>query len=229
MSKLRLVGFSGALVLSALIGNTIMSTVAAAPAPALAPAAQPDREPSKYCTTFRAAFAANLGVTEDKVVAAAKSAIGTAVDGAVADGKLTAAEGARIKARVAAADADGCSILSGRRGIVIRAALDVVKDGFAAAAKALDMTPADLRAELRAGSSLKAVAAKENVSYATVTAAMTTVVRADLDAAVAAGTITAARADRILDRVERRLEAGWPVRARDRAGAGGSAAGSTGQ
>ena len=214
MSKLRLVGLSGALVLSALIGGTIISTVAAAPAPALEPVAQPTREPSEYCTTFRAAFAANLGVSEAQMVAAAKSAVGTAVDGAVADGKLTAAEAARIKARIAAADADDCSILSGRRGIVVRAALNVVKDGFEAAAKALDMTPAELRANLRGGSTLKAVAAKQNVPYETVTAAVTVAVKSDLDGAVAAGTITQARADRIIARVERRLEAGWPLSGR---------------
>lgn len=225
MSKLRLVGFSGALVISALIGGTVMSAVAAAPvvptpAPAaVAPAAE--REPSEYCTTFRASFAANLGVSEDQMVAAAKSAIGTAVDGAVADGKLTAAEAARVKARIAAAEADGCSILSGRRGIVARNALDVGQHAFGAAAGALDMTPAELRTELRTGSTLKDVAAGKNVPYETVTAAALAAVKADLDAAVAAGNLTQARVDRILDRIERRLDAGWPLRgARDRAAAG---------
>lgn len=208
MSRLRLVGFSGALVISALIGGTLMSSVAAAPATEAAA-----REPSEYCTTFRAAFATNLGVSEDQMVAAAKAAIGTAVDAAVADGKLTAAEATRIKARVSAADANGCSILAGRRGILARAAIDVAKHGFQAAATALDMTPAELRAELRGGSTLKDVAAEKNVPYATVTTAVLTAVKADLDAAVAAGNLTQARADRILDRIERRLEAGWPVRA----------------
>lgn len=228
MSKLRLVGFSGALVLSALIGGTLMSTVAAAPAApaaAAAPAAErAEREPSEYCTTFRAAFAANLGVSEDQVVAAAKSAIGTAVDKAVADGKLTAAEGARIKARVAAAEADGCAILSGWRGVVARASLDVAQQAFGAAAAALDMTPAELRGELRDGSTLKEVAAEQGVPYETVSAAVLTAVKADLDAAVAAGNLTQARADRILDRVERRLDAGWPRRG-GRKGASASPAG----
>ena len=216
MSKLRLAGFSGALVLSALIGGTLISAVAAAPAatPAAAPApalATPAGEPSPYCTAFRAAFAANLGKTEVEVVAAAKAAIGTTVDAAVADGSLTADAAARSKARVAAADADGCKILSGWHGKAARA-VGMVKDGFAAAAASLDMTTTQLRAELKAGKSLKDVAAAAGVPYETVTSAALASVKEDLDAAVAAGTLKQARADRILERLERRLEAGWPRR-----------------
>jgi hypothetical protein len=223
MSKLRLVSFSGALVLAALIGGTIMSAVAAAPT--ATPAAEPAvRAPSAYCTTFRAAFAANLGVSQDEMIAAAKAAIGTAVDGAVSEGKLTADEGTRIKARVSAADADGCSILSGRRGVVARAALDVAQHGFAAAATALDMSPTELRAQMRGGATLKDVAAKQGVAYETVTAAVLVAVKADLAKAVAAGQLVQARADRILQRIERRLAAGWPRRA-GRDGAAASAGG----
>lgn len=221
MSKLRLAGSSGALVLSAIIGGTLISAVAAAPAArsavtpaAVAPAtalAAPAGEPSEYCTAFRASFAANLGKTEAEVVAAAKAAIGSTVDAAVADGSLTADAAARIKARVAAADADGCRILSGWHGKAARA-VGIAKDGFAAAAEALDMTTTQLRAELRSGKSLKDVAAANGVPYASVTAAALAAVDKDLDAAVAAGTLKQARADRILERLERRLEAGWPRR-----------------
>jgi hypothetical protein len=66
---------------------------------------------------------------------------------------------------------------------------------------------------MRDGSSLKDVAAEQNVPYETVTSAVLAAVKTDLDAAVAAGNLTQARADRILDRVEKRLEAGWPRRA----------------
>lgn len=221
MSKLRLAGFSGALVLSAIIGGTLISAVAAAPAPATAAAAAPALtapaltapagEPSEYCTAFRAAFAANLGKTEAEVVAAAKAAIGTTVDAAVADGSLSADAAARLKTRVAGADADGCKILSGWRAKA-RGAMGVAKDGFAAVAEALDMTAAQLRAEFKAGKSLKDVAAAKGVPYATVTAAALASVDADLDAAVAAGTLSQARADKILERLERRLEAGWSRR-----------------
>lgn len=207
MTKLRTLGFSSALVAAALIGGTVISSAMAAPAvdPA-APAA--DREPSEYCQTFRAAFASNLGVSEDQMVAAAKAAIATTVDAAVADGKLTAAAGGRIKERVAAAEGDGCRILGGWRAAVGRAVVGVARDGLTAAADAMDMTPAELRTALRDGSTLKDVAAAEGVPYETVTAAVVAAVKADLDAAVTDGRITQARADRILARLETRLAAG---------------------
>ena len=220
MSKLRLAGFSGAMVLSALIGGTLISAVAAAPAatPAVTPAAPaapaaaiPVGEPSEHCTAFRAAFAANLGKTEAEVVAAAKAAIGSTVDAAVADGSLTPDAAARLKTRVAGADADGCKILSGWRAKA-RGAVGIAKDSFAAVAEALDMTTVQLRAELKSGKNLKDVAAAQGVPYTTLTAAALASIDEDLDAAVAAGNLEQARADRILERLERRLEAGWPRR-----------------
>ena len=86
--------------------------------------------------------------------------------------------------------------------------LGVVKDGVTAAAKALDITPAELGADLRSGKSLKEVAETRGVPYETVSAAVLAAVKADLDAAVTAGTIKQARADRILDRIERNLADG---------------------
>ncbi|MGK2849799.1 MAG: hypothetical protein ACSLFN_02660 [Candidatus Limnocylindrales bacterium] len=215
MSRLRLAGFSGALVLSALIGGTLISAALAAPAPTRAPQAPApaprSAAPTQACAAFRAAFAANLGKTEAQVTAAARAAILSTVDAAVADGTLTAEVAARIKTRISAAEADGCKLLSGWRAKAAGAA-GVVKDGFAAAASALDLTPAELRSELRAGKTLKDVAAAKGVAYATVTAAVTASVDEDLDAAVAAGTLTQARADKIQERLAARLEAGWTRR-----------------
>jgi hypothetical protein len=209
MTRLRILGFSGSLVAAALIGGTIMSSVfAASPAPTDPATFTGDRAPTEACRTFRAAFAANLGVTEDQMVAAAKAAIGTTVDDAVADGRLTAAAGERIKARVAEADGDGCRILAGWRGPIVRAALGVARDGMTAAADALDMSVLELRQALRDGATLKEVAAAEGVPYETVSSAVVGAVKADLDAAVAAGTISQARADRILERLETRLADG---------------------
>ena len=73
-----------------------------------------------------------------------------------------------------------------------------------AAAGALGITPAELGAQLKAGKSLKDVATAKGVPYETVSAAVLASVKADLDAAVAAGTIKQARADRILDAARRR-------------------------
>lgn len=233
MMTRRTLGFAGALVLSALVGGTIMSAVMAAEpsagatagtiapaAPAAANAANAPAAPaapaaaSEACTTFRTAFAAELDVTQAELTAAAKAAVGATVDAAVSKGTLTADEAARIKERVAKADGDACRFLDGWRGGIARAAVQVGKDALDAAADSLGMAPAEVRRALRGGSSLRAIATDRGVSYETVSAAVLSAVKADVDAAVAAGSLAKARADRILARVEARLDAGWPPRSR---------------
>ena len=231
MPNLRIAGLAGALVISALVGGTLISAVAASTAPATpAPvvAAAPSAPTAaaatagEYCKDFRAAFAANLGVSEAEMTAAARKAAISTIDKAVADGDMTKAAGDRRKARIDAAPADGCAVLAGLRAKAAKA-LGVVKDGLVAAADALKMTPAELRADLRAGKSLKDVATAQNVPYATVSGAVVAAVKADLDAAVKAGTLKQARADRILERLEGRLADGQlrPVRPAASPAAGG--------
>jgi hypothetical protein len=84
----------------------------------------------------------------------------------------------------------------------------VVKDGLAAAAHALGLTPADLAAQLRAGQTLKDLATTKGIPYATVSSDVVAAVKADLDKAVAAGTISQAREDRILVRLQGTLANG---------------------
>ena len=72
-------------------------------------------------------------------------------------------------------------------------ALGVIRDGLEAAAKALDLPSADVKAALKSGKSLKDLATTQKVDYATVSAAIVAAVKADLDKAVADGTIKQAR------------------------------------
>jgi ribosomal protein S20 len=217
MSMPRLLGFSGAIVLAAVIGGTLISAVVAAPVAthpsraatvAAAPAATAGTATAgEYCERYRAEFAKALGVSEADVTAAAKTAANATIDDAVQDGKLPAAAGDRLKARIAAADPDLCKRLAKRLGQG-KAALGVVRNAMAAAAQALGMPPADLRKALADGTSLKAIATDQGVEYAKVTSAVLTAVKTDLDAAVKAGTIKQAREDRILERLTKRLENG---------------------
>lgn len=244
MSTIRLAGFAGLLVVAALVGGTIIGSVAAStlatpsqpPPLAAAPSAGAPAAGAKiaeYCADFRRAFAANLGVEESALAPAAKAAAIATIDAAVASGELRAAAGDRLKARIEKAAADGCALLAGKVGAAraaVGAALGVVKDGVSAAAKALGITPAELGADLRGGKTLKEVAAAKGVPYETVSAAVLASVKSDLDAAVAAGTIKQARADRILDRLKANLADGRLRKARPAAPAApaGSAAPATG-
>jgi len=95
-----------------------------------------------------------------------------------------------------------------RRIGLARPAAGVVRDGAEAAAAALGMTAKELRAQLRSGKDLKTIATEQGVPYATVIAAALVPVKARLDAAVASGTITRARADKVLARLEANLADG---------------------
>ena len=126
MSKVRIAGFAGLLVVAALVGGTVIGSVAATDAPGHAHV--PGRRPrsrlrrraghrpaakaAEYCADFRRAFAANLGVDESALAPAAKAAALATIDAAVADGTMTKARGDRLKARIEAADADGCALLA---------------------------------------------------------------------------------------------------------------------
>lgn len=238
MSTLRLAGMAGLLVAAALVGGTIIGSVAAGTLPhTTGPASAALAAPSaaapgagariaEYCADFRRAFAAELGVEESALAPAAKRAAIATIDAAVASGELPKAAGERLKARIEAADADGCALLAGRIGALKAAGaarpLGAVKDGMTAAAKVLGITPAELGAELRAGTTLKGVAEAKGVPYETVSDAVLSAVKADLAAAATAGTIPQARADRILARLERNLADGRLRNARP-AGPAGSA------
>ena len=231
MPSLRTAGLAGLLVASTLVGGTIIGSVAAAPAAPptgstaaagadASPAPAKGAKVAEYCAAFRKAFAADLGVAESALAPAAKQAAVATIDAAAAAGELPQATAGRLKARIEAADADGCALLAGRVGRiaaavggamargVARTGLGVVKDGLAAAATALGMTPAELGADLRAGQTLKDVAGQKHVPYDAVSAAVVAAIKADLDAAVAAGTIKQARADRVLARLRQSLADG---------------------
>jgi hypothetical protein len=214
MSSFRIAGFAGLFVLAALVGGTIIGSVAAASSPRTSSppgGADPvvDTAPAggESCADFRRAFAANLGVEESALAPAARAAAISTIDAAVANGRMTKAVADRLKVRIERADADGCALLAGRLARA-GAVAGVARDMLTAAAEALEMSPAELRMALRNGKSLKDVALAEGVPYETVSAAVIASVKADLDAAVAAGRLRQERADRILERLERNLADG---------------------
>jgi ribosomal protein S20 len=233
MTKLRTIGFRAGLVAVGLVGGTMISAFAAAPprsssATAAGPASDMAdarsaseattgharglafgalENAAEYCETFRDAFAAKLGVDESALGPAAKAAAITTIDAAVTKGDITEAVGERLKAKVNDVDDDACGWL-GTRLERAHGAVGIMKDGATAAAEALKMTPAELRAALKAGKDLKSLAASQGVSYKDVSGAIVAAVKADLDAAVKAGQIKQARADRIVGRLERNLADG---------------------
>jgi len=182
--------------------------------PTVSPAVTAKRDDGALCATFRAAFAARLGVSEAELQAAARDAELATIDRAVTDGTVTGAAAERLKKRLATAAPDGgCRALAGGRATRPTGA-GRARALLTSAAEALGMEPADLRRELRSGKKLQAIASQRAVEYSVVTAAIVTAVKRDLDAAVEATTLTRARADAILDRLSKALADGRLGRAR---------------
>ena len=209
MRLTKTLGMAGALVLSALIGGTLIGS-------ALAQDEGTDGDPSTgagaYCDTFMDAFASELGATRDEVVAAGKAAANAAVDAAVAAGDLTEERAATIRERIDGYDGEGCGLGAFKLGFgrgfehgIGRGFLggDVVE----AAAEALGIESADLIGRLDDTDSLEALAGEEGVAYDDVKAAVLAAVQADVDAAVSEG-LDQDRADAVIERLTTWLDEG---------------------
>jgi len=209
MKNLKTLGIAGGFVAAALVGGTLINVVFAAPSsrgPATSPANQVDA--AKYCDQWKKSFADELGVSVDKLLPAAKAATIATIDAAVAAGDMTAARAADLKAKIVAADGNGCRFfghpfIGNGPGPRAKVALDLVST----AANALGIQPSALIQSLKNGDSLKKIASDHGKNYAAVTKAIHEAAKADLDKAVMAG-LDQARADQILAHLDKALAAG---------------------
>lgn len=218
MKNLKALGFAGALVAAALVGGTLISVVAAAPSGSSAPktsAANTTTTPTtadraKYCDLWQKTFAAQLGVSVDKLVPAAKDASKATIDAAVAAGDLPKDVGDRMKAAIDKADGNGCRLLGAAFLPLARhaAKVDFKVDVVGAAATALGLDKATLIKDVRKGDSLKKIAGDQGKDYGNVSKAIHDAAKTDLDALVTAGKMAQAREDTILTNLDKWLAAG---------------------
>jgi hypothetical protein len=154
------------------------------------------------------AVAARLGVTGDQLRAAFKAELNARIDTAVAAGRLTPEQGAKLKERVA--NAKGLGILA-RRGFAERhkalVGRIVVVNRLGAAAKYLGMTPKDLRAARRSGRSLAQIATLKGKTVDGLVAAIVAPAKARAAKAVSNGKLTQQRADELIARLTERAQA----------------------
>ena len=152
--------------------------------------------------------AARLGIPPEKLRDAFEAALTARIDAAVAAGRLTPEQGARLKTRIANAKGLGLGI---RKGFTRRHAFvgRVVAHGRAigAAATYLGLSREALRAELAKGQSLAQLAKAKQKTTDGLVAAMVAPVKAALAKAVASGKLTQQRADGIVARMTERVKA----------------------
>jgi len=156
------------------------------------------------------AVAARLGITGDQLRAAFKAELNARIDAAVAAGRLTPEQGAKLKERVA--NAKGL-------GIVVRRAFAERHKGLGlvgrivqvhrlgAAAKYLGMTPKELRTARQSGRSLAQIAASKGKSVDGLVAAIVAPAKARAAKAVSNGKLTQQRADELIARLTERVKA----------------------
>jgi hypothetical protein len=202
MRLTKTLGMAGALILSALVGGTLIGS-------AFAQDEGTDTEPGAYCDTFMDAFAAELGSTPEEVVAAGKVAANAALDAAVAAGDVTEERATQIRERIEAYDGSGCAFGAAfRLGFGHGVARGLLGgDVFEAAADALGIESSELIGRLDDAGSLEALATEQGVSYDEVKASVLAAVQADLDAAVEEG-LDQERADEVIERLTSWLDEG---------------------
>ena len=144
--------------------------------------------------------ARELGVPEGDLESALEKALAARIDAAVAAGELTSEHAAKLKERVAAGEIP-LFAMPGRRHHGGRGAK------LEAAAEYLGLTKAELREALDEDTSLADVATDRGKSVPGLVDALAAAARERLDAAVAAGRITAAERDERLAGLRERITA----------------------
>ena len=152
--------------------------------------------------------AAKLGVSPAELRTAFRAVLTARVDAAVAAGKLTPEQAAKLKERIANAKGLGLGVKHGfakkQQALVKRIGVRAKRLG--AASEYLGLTREQVRAELKAGKSLAQIAAAQGKTADGLATAMLAPVKDRLAKAVAAKRLTRERADEILERLNERLE-----------------------
>jgi hypothetical protein len=185
--------------------NPLAAATSPSPKPTTGTAAAGSGKATAACQAYLGHLATQLNVTPAKLDAAALAAAKATVQDQVKSGKITQAQADKIEAKLPSASAGFCSGAINGLGKAPRAALE--KSAYlTAAAAALGVTEAQLKTDLKAGQNLSQVAAAQKVSEADFKAKVTASIKAKLDAAVAAKSITQAQEDAQLAK----LQAGDP-------------------
>ena len=149
---------------------------------------------SARCEARLAKIAERRGVTVEQLQADLEAKLIARIDAAEKAGRISAERAAKLRERVASA-----SLCRARHHVQARFA---ARGMMRAAAGFLGLDREELRAQLP-GTSLSALAEKQGKSVAALEAAMVAPAEERLAKAVAGGRITRARADALLERLER--------------------------
>ena len=147
--------------------------------------------------------AKNLGVEPSKLSAALKKAFEDRIDAAVADGRLTKAQGAELKQRIESGELPLFGAPGFRHGA---GGPHEFLHGLDAAASYLGLTEAQLHNRLESGKTLAEIAKAQGKSVDGLKDALVKDAKAKLDAAVKAGRLSSAEEQRILANLQQHVD-----------------------
>lgn len=166
----------------------------------------PRSERQERRDAFLQRVAANLGVTVDQLEQAYKDAALQGVDEALAAGRITDEQAAKMRERIENGDALAKEFRGHGHGPKHGRAKHALQSVVKSAATALGIEPGALKQEIRSGKSIADVAGERGVSLDSVKAQITSDAQAKLAERVAAGDITQQQADDALARLAARLD-----------------------
>ena len=214
MKRVTRVVFAGVLavaLLAALFGASSVGSVALAQGPVATPTtpAAPAQPPTNALEqTFWQSLANRLGVTIDRLTQAVKDAAKDTIASALQGGSLTQTQADALNQRADQWQPGQGLPLGGKGGRGGHGGGE--RGGFGgpgsldAAAQALGMTSADLMTQLQSGQTLVAIAQAKGVSQDAVKAAIVAAEKAEIDAAVTAGRLTADQATQMKAQIDQR-------------------------
>lgn len=203
-TRLLTLAAAGSIVLAGVAGVAGATGYASAQTPSSTPDAAKHQKRTEHRDAFLSRVAANLGVTLDQLKQAYKSAAIQAVDDALASGEITQQQADQAKAKIESGEGAGLRKLLGGGHGRVRARVERLRDGIVkSAATALNMTPDELKAQLKSGKSIADVA---GANLAAVKTQITNDAKTKLDAAVAAKKLTQEQADKALQKLNDSLD-----------------------
>ena len=196
-SKVLTVAAVGGILLAGFAGAT---GYASAQEPGATPDAAKHQKRVERRDAFLSHVASNLGITLDQLKQSFKSAATQAIDDAVASGNITQEQADKAKANIEAGKAPGLrKLLGGGEHSGRGARLQRLRDGIVkSAATALNITPADLKAQLKTGKSIADIAGS---NVGAVKAQILSDAKTKLDTAVTAKKLTQENADEALQKL----------------------------
>jgi len=195
----------------AVAGVAVVVTGAATGTPLLAASPSPSPSPSggtNYCNRFAGHLASNLGKSQSQVQKAISDAVTQTIDDAVKNGDLTQTQANAIKARISSNTSAGqcAGGLRGLPGLAPGGRFGPFPGGryneVDEIAKALGITPAQLKQDLGSGKTVQQLASAQGMDETAFRSKLASVTKADLDQQVTSGNLTQSQENAILQRIQ---------------------------